>query len=165
MVSEHGYSIQLITNVTMNYPRLTLFVLALLGLLISTYLLYVYVLGGPILCNGGHGCETVRASAQAKFWGVPTPAYGVLFYVVTAALAWLTTFMTKPWLRHGLLMWTAGGFAVSVYLTAIEAWVLEAWCVWCVASAVVATLIFILAWSSHRSLLSDVPAADTVKTI
>jgi uncharacterized membrane protein len=147
------------------YPRVTLFVLALIGLFISTYLLYVYVLGGPILCNGGHGCETVRASAQAKCFGISTPAYGVLFYVVTAGLIWLTTFVAKPWLRYGLLVWTAGGFAVSAYLTAIEAWVIAAWCVWCVASAILATLIFLLVWAKHRSLLPEIPADDTVNTV
>lgn len=149
----------------MNYLRISLFTLALIGLLISAYLFSVYVWGGPILCNGSHGCETVRASAQAKFFGVPTPAYGMLFYVVMATLAWLVGVARGPWLKYALLIWGAGGLAASTYLTYIEAFVIEAWCVWCVGSAIVATLIFLLVWLYQRALLPGDEQIDRVKTI
>jgi uncharacterized membrane protein len=42
-----------------------------------------------------------------------------------------------------LVVLGAGAFGFSAYLTGIEAFVIRAWCRWCVASAVIATLIFI----------------------
>jgi uncharacterized membrane protein len=145
----------------MNKLRIALFILAMAGLLISSYLTYAYVFGGPILCNGGHGCEEVRASQQANFFGVPTPAYGVLFYVVLAGLAWLIGVVKESWLLGALRLWTAGGVVVSAYLTYLEAFVINAWCWWCVASAVVATLAFLVVWC----LLSDDSSNDTVKAL
>lgn len=159
----------------MNTYRISLFVLAMVGLLVSSYLTYVYVLGGPILCNGGHGCELIRASQQAKFFGISTPLYGVTFYLVLALLTWLVGLVRGPWLRHALLVWTAGGFLVSVYLTYVEAFVIRAWCLWCVMSAIVATLAFVVVWVftglfqaglPHRRVnLPDTEVADTVKEL
>ena len=148
----------------MNMYRISLFALALVGLFVSTYLLYTYVFGGPIVCTG-HGCETVRASAQAYFFGLPTPAYGVLFYVGAAVLAWLIGVVKGLWFKYTLLLWTAVGLLVSAYLTYLEAFVIEAWCLWCVASAIVATLMWLLVWTKTTALLSDETAADTVREL
>lgn len=149
----------------MNKYRIALFTLALVGLLISSYLLWVYVTGGPIVCNGGHGCETVRASQQARFFGISTPAYGVVFYLVGAALAWLIGVAKGSWLRYAVLFWTAGGLLISAYLTYVEAFVIEAWCLWCVGSALVATLMWLLAWAHTDLLLPDQAPPDTVKEL
>ncbi|NIR59138.1 MAG: hypothetical protein GWO02_06285, partial [Gammaproteobacteria bacterium] len=44
----------------------------------------------------------------------------------------------------------AGAFGFSAYLTGIEAFVIHAWCRWCVASAVVATLVFVFSLAELR---------------
>ena len=47
---------------------------ALVGLFVSTYLLVVYVTGGPIVCGAVHGCDVVRASTWAKtVFDLPRP--------------------------------------------------------------------------------------------
>ena len=49
--------------------------------------------------------------------------------------------------RWCLLVWlvTLVGFLFSAYLSFLEAFVIEAWCVWCVASGILSTLIFVVA--------------------
>ncbi len=149
----------------MNYYRVSLFVLALVGLLVSSYLLSVYVAGGPIKCYGGHGCDTVRASVYAAFLGIPTPAFGVVFYILLAIGALLVGQIQSRGLQYALLLLTGIGLATSAYLTYLEAFVINAWCLWCVVSAIVATLAFLLVWIYEGTHLPGRTPADTVNTI
>ena len=118
---------------------------ALIGAFISAYLL-LYKLGafGTIACGDG-ACETVQNSPWAYLFGVPVAAWGLAGYVgilVVAVLGTLPRFMDERWVSWGLLILTAGAFGFSVYLSVIEEFVIHAWCRWCIASAVAATLAF-----------------------
>lgn len=126
--------------------RRILFALALLGLGVSGYLLFAYVTSGPVVCGLGHGCDVVRASQYSSFLGLPTPLYGVVFYFVLGVLAALWSSANASVLRLPLRVVTSVGVGVSAYLTYLEAFVIDAWCVWCVASAVLALLAFVLVW-------------------
>ena len=118
-----------------------LFVLGLIGLGIATYLTYVHYRGLSPICAVGHGCEKVQSSRYAKVGGVPVPVIGLVGYVgilgsllVRGELARLTT---------------AGmayvGVAFSAYLTYRELFSIHAICQWCVGSAIVMTIIAVLA--------------------
>ena len=128
--------------------RKLLFAIAIAGLLVSGYLLVTYVTGGPIVCNNSHGCEIVRASQYANLWGLPTPFYGVLFYLLLAVGALLLTSSHDRLARYLLTLHTSIGVLVSAWLTYVEAFVIEAWCQWCVVSAVLAVIAFIIVWST-----------------
>jgi uncharacterized membrane protein len=121
-------------------------VLALIGLLISTYLLlYKLNVMKTLLCGTG-ACETVQSSPWADFLGVPVPAWGVAGYLIILALAIAgiqPRFVENRTLARVLLATATFAFAFSAYLTWVEAFLLQAWCRWCVASAIVATLIFV----------------------
>ena len=117
--------------------RRLLFAIAVIGLVVSGYLFITYTTGGPIQCGVGHGCDTVRASAYASFFGVPTPVYGLLFYLLLAIgviIRW----------QRGLLILTGVGLITSAYLTYLEAFVIHAWCFWCVVSALLTVAAFLL---------------------
>ena len=121
-------------------------VLALIGLLISTYLLlYKLNVMKTLLCGTG-GCETVQSSPWAVFIGVPVPAWGVAGYLLILGLAIAgiqPRFSENRTLARALLATATFAFAFSAYLTWVEAFLLQAWCRWCVGSAIVATLIFV----------------------
>lgn len=126
--------------------RIPLFIIAVLGLLVSGYLYITYTTGAPIVCTGGAGCDTVRASAYATILGLPTPAHGIIFYLILAVAALLSTPQNASWMRLPLALITGVGVAVSGWLTYLEAFVIEAWCLWCVASALLTVLAFVLVW-------------------
>lgn len=132
--------------------RRLLFLIAILGLLISGYMFTVYVLGGPILCGSG-GCETVRASQYARLLGIPTPAYGLVFYFLLALGALLLSSQPKRayWL---LVLLTGTGLAVSAWLTYLEAFVIHAWCRWCVVSAGLSLVAFVIVWAKLATYTS-----------
>ena len=122
--------------------------LALAGIFVSAYLLLHKVgLIGTLTCGVGD-CGTVQASRFAVFLGVPVPLLGILGY---AALLGIALYGVQPGQLHdrrtsvALLALGTGAFAFSMYLTVLEAFVIRAWCQWCVISAILATLIFLLA--------------------
>ena len=122
-----------------------MFACAVAGLGISGYLLQAYVSNEPVVCGTDAGCEVVRLSQYAKMWGVPTPAYGVLFYAVLAIAA-IAMPAAWPRARLPLMATTLAGILVSAWLSYIEAFVLESWCRWCVASAIISILTFVITW-------------------
>ena len=123
-----------------------IFFLALVGFAISTYLFYTYIQEKPIVCLNT-GCEVVRDSPYSYVLGIPLPAFGLAMYFVVLVISFLkTTLDKKEHLRLAkklIFISSAIGFLSSAYLTYLEAFVIKAYCIWCIASAVVVTLIFI----------------------
>ena len=129
--------------------RLWIFFLSLLGLFEAVYLLWAYTSASrPLVCLGTE-CDVVRASRYAHLWGLPLPFYGAGMYAALAALVFIQVLAPSEWGRKGarfLLVVISGlGFAYSIYLTYLEAFVIHALCEWCAASAVTVTLILLLA--------------------
>lgn len=96
----------------------------------------------------GVGCDVVRASSYANVWGLPLPVFGVAMYAALVLLVFaegLAGPKGAGWVRYAIGGISGFGFLTSVYLSAIEAFILHAWCVWCVVSALAVTGIFVLA--------------------
>lgn len=134
------------------------FALSLLGLFDSLYLLWVYASPShPMVCLGG-GCDQVRASRFAHIAGVPTPLFGVVMYGVFALLIFaepLVAPATGALLRRAVSVIAALGVIASAALTAIEAFIIHAWCVWCVLQAIAVAIIFILSLTLLSSRFDD----------
>jgi uncharacterized membrane protein len=129
-------------------------VLALVGLLVSTYLL-LFKLGvlGSLACGGSGGCERVATSSWAVLFGVPVAAYGVAGYIVLMGIALVG--LGERWLRRAeptrwLVVLSGIGVLFAIYLTYLEAAVIHAWCRWCVTSAILITLIFATSFAGAR---------------
>jgi uncharacterized membrane protein len=136
-----------------NRMGITLF--AVIGVLISLYMtLHKLGLIGELLCGTG-SCEIVQTSKWAVFMGVPVPYWGLAGYSVltTLGLAGLQPrFVDNRALRIALIVMSTFAFGFTAYLTALEAFVINAWCRWCIGSAVVATLIFLCTLPEFRRL-------------
>ena len=119
----------------------TLIVLALVGLGIASYLTYVHYKGLSPICAINEGCEKVQSSRYAKVVGVPVPVIGLIGYVGI-----LCSLLVRGELAR---LATAGmayvGVAFSGYLTYRELFSIHAICQWCVGSAIVMTIIALLA--------------------
>lgn len=121
--------------------RLAIGLLALVGAGIAGYLTWVHYAGDQPLCLASGGCEKVQSSEWAKLAGIPVALIGLVGYLeILASL--LVRGEAGKLLGAGLALI---GFAFSLYLTYRELFTIEAICQWCVASAVVMTLITILA--------------------
>jgi len=120
--------------------------LALLGLLVSLYMLaYAMGLTGPVICGIGN-CEAVQSSPYARLGPVPVAGLGTLGYLCLLVVSFLGLQPTSQGSRLvpvALLAGGAVGVGFSAYLTYLEAFVIHAWCQWCVASAIIMVLAFL----------------------
>ena len=144
---------------------------ALAGLFVALYLT-LYKLGyiGTLACAVG-SCEKVQTSRWATFIGFPVGAWGVAYYfgVLVVALVGLHPSLSERISVSQLLVGMTGtGVVFSLWLTYLELFVIDAICLWCVISAILATLLFVLAWldlRDTRALASAVAleAADELR--
>lgn len=129
-----------------------IFGFSILGLVISAFLAYEYLLPTPIICPiTGNGCELVRNSEYSAILGISIPYIGVLFYTALAIVSiWLSQNFNK---LINNLRFLSALFAVifGIYLTYLEAFVIHAYCFWCVCSFIVSIIIFGLALVSLKS--------------
>jgi uncharacterized membrane protein len=117
-----------------------LLVLAVAGLGISSYLTYTHWAHASVACGGIGSCDEVNNSDYAEVAGIPVAFLGALSYLalITLALAWLWWRPSGPaWPVMSFWGLSLVGTLYSAYLTYIELFVLEAICVYCVASAAV----------------------------
>jgi uncharacterized membrane protein len=135
--------------------RMILALLALLGFLVSLYML-AYAMGftGPVICGIGN-CEAVQNSPYARIGPVPVAALGVLGYLGLLILSFMGLQPSSRAFRRlplGLLGGGIAGLAFSAYLTYLEAFVIHAWCQWCVSSAIIMALAFLASLPELRRI-------------
>jgi uncharacterized membrane protein len=120
--------------------RLIAFVAAV-GIGVATYITIADSGGGSPAClAGGSGCQTVADSSYSHLAGINVAVLGIVAYALLLASA----FFANDLARLGGFVVALGGFGFSVYLTYIELFKIEAICQWCVASAVLMTVVFAL---------------------
>lgn len=105
---------------------------ALVGLAIAGYLTAVRLTGGAPACAIAHGCDVVQQSRYSELAGVPVAMLGLAGYA--AVLASLAR-DGEGW-RTATAFLALAGLAFSAWLTYVEVGILDAICIWCVASAV-----------------------------
>ena len=124
----------------------TIFFFSLIGLVISAFLAYEYLLPTPVVCPlGGTGCEAVRRSEYSHFLGISIPYLGVIFYLFIAGVS---IFLTQSYKKIIDLIRAAvalSGLLFGLYLTYLEAFKIHDYCFWCVSSFVVSGIIWLLA--------------------
>jgi len=150
--------------------------LAVVGVGIAAYLAYENLQGDAGACTITKGCSTVQKSSYGKLLGVPVSVPGLLLYLALAgaAVAWLRNLGgQRELITFGAFFGALFGLGFSAYLTYVEAFVLNAWCIYCIVSALIMGALF-LAWGSlfayiyrqHRqedALESPRPAARSRK--
>lgn len=126
--------------------QIIVLIATLLGLMDAGYLSIVKLMNAAPYCTPGLGdCLTVSLSQWAYLAGIPIAYLGFLTY---AAILFLVLFGKKikflePHLPYLMFFISLIGFLFSIYLTYIEAFVLHAFCQWCVLSAILMTVIFV----------------------
>ncbi len=122
-------------------------VLAFFGLADSAYLLQHEATGTPLICDIQNltGCNIVANSEYSQIFGEPVAAYGVIFYGILFALAAFELVLFDRLLRRVLQVVALFGILSSLYFTALQVFFINAFCVYCLASAIIAFAIFVLA--------------------
>jgi uncharacterized membrane protein len=133
--------------------RRVMVLIAVLGLALASYLVYVHYSGTPPACTAGNACLKVQTSVYSKIAGVPVALLGLIGYV-GIFLSLLVP--DRDEVRLATLVMTVIGVAFSGYLTYRELFTLKTICEECATSAVLMLLLFLAA--ATRYVLGD-PAA------
>jgi uncharacterized membrane protein len=133
-------------------------VISLAGLFLAVYLtLYHYGTIGVLACNVG-SCEKVQASRWSMFLGLPVAAWGIGFYLVMLILSILgmrAELENLQMLASAMLVLAMGGLLFTGWLNFLEAFVIHAWCEWCLGSAAMVLLLFGLCFVEWRAVRDD----------
>ena len=122
-----------------------LLVVAALGFADAAYLTIEHYQGVIPPCSVVSGCETVLTSSYSLILGIPVSLLGALYYLLIAvgAFAYIDTKKTA------ILKWTLSitilGLLMSLWFIFLQAFVIKAWCLYCLGSAASSIILFILA--------------------
>ena len=117
--------------------------LALVGLCDAIYLTVEHLNGATLQCTITHGCAEVLGSRYATVGGLPLAAFGAAAYFTAFSLATLAAFGYAS--ARGLLAaLVALMFLFTLWLLYLQAFVLHAFCQYCLLSASVTTLLLIV---------------------
>ncbi len=119
--------------------------LAFCGLADSAYITQQEIAGAPLLCNVENlsGCNIVAQSPYAYIFGVSLSEYGMLFYGVIFFVAAVELVLSRAMLRRSLQVLALLGVVLSLYFTFVQVFVIQALCMYCLASATIAVLLLI----------------------
>lgn len=147
-----------------NWPRIPRFLPLLflvggfIGFADSSYLSILHYQNIIPPCSVLGECETVLTSQYSVLWGVPTSLFGALYYLAVVVLSVLY-FDTK---RTEYIVAAMGvviaGFVFTLWLVYLQAFVIKAFCEYCLLSAGTTTAmftgaaVFIVVWTHHKSL-------------
>lgn len=120
---------------------------AIAGMLVTAYLTYSALTKSELAyCAAGSGCDLVQASRWSSFLGIPMAAWGLATYVSLVVVALVAAKPVTRW-RWATSIATLG-LAISVYLTAVSIWQIEATCGYCLTSLGLMTVVYLLTWRS-----------------
>jgi uncharacterized membrane protein len=132
----------------MNKRAAAIAVIAFLGMVDAMFLAAAHG-GPPVPCRVSGGCNDVLTSQYSSVGGIGLPWFGLAFYLFAFGLAVFELSGARDALRW--LVWPAvAGFIISLILVGIQAFVLHAYCEYCLASAAMVTTIFILTVFGRR---------------
>ncbi|MEK7568853.1 MAG: vitamin K epoxide reductase family protein [Patescibacteria group bacterium] len=118
--------------------------LSLIGFTDSAFLLAKRLSGAPIPCFITSGCDAVSKSPHSVMFGIPLSAWGVIFYLGIGFLALLSWDTKKEIFAKLLAVATALGFLSSLYFIYVQKFLIGQFCIYCILSAVVSTVLFAL---------------------
>lgn len=143
---------------------------AVLGLIVSIYeVLHHYALAPGSFCDlsATFNCDVVNRGPYSEILGIPVSAMGVFGYAFMLIAAILRLKRTEDdGILYFLFLSSVGGMLFSLYLTGIEAFVLQTFCILCLSSQTAIFVIFGLssglAFKNHRHRKGSKAAAHGV---
>ena len=120
---------------------------SLAGVFVSAYL-WLFKLGkiGELTCGTG-GCVTVQLSPHSRSFGIEVAAVGFVGYVVLLGLTLLSLqprWLSSVGLMRLIMALATGAVLFTAWLKYLEFFVIGAVCQWCMVSAALIVLFFVL---------------------
>lgn len=141
-------------------------VAAFIGLLVSIHIYREKKRDTPMVCPLNFHCDTVVYSKYSKFFGIPVEVLGICYYLLVFFsylffLFWPS--IVGQAFTLFILFATVSAFLFSIYLTFVQIFKIRELCSWCLTSASICTVIFILVAESSRTMATFVGLATVYR--
>ena len=125
-----------------------LIILSLIGFTVSFYIFYTKKSNKKMHCIVGENCDAVVKSKYGKTFGVENTIPGMLYYVLIF-LYGIIVLSNQNIFKGDIVYYFVVGAGIgsvlfSVYLTAVQAFVLRKWCEYCIVSSIASLLILLV---------------------
>ena len=115
-------------------------IVAVVGLADATYLTVQALTGETLSCGGSPDCFRVLGSLYAKVGGIPVAMLGALAYFTVFTFATFAAF-GYPRSPKFLVLIAGAMFLMTLWLLIVQAFLLHAYCRYCLFSAAITFLI------------------------
>ena len=115
-------------------------IVAVAGLADATYLAVQALTGETLSCGGSPDCFRVLGSSYGKLGGIPVAMLGALAYFTVFTLAIFSAF-GYSWAPRFVALIAGVMFLMTLWLLIVQAFVLHAYCRYCLFSAAITFLI------------------------
>jgi len=117
-------------------------ILPFLGLFDSGYVTYEIFADRVPVCTPPFQCAAFLQNDWAYIAGLPLSVYGFIFYTIVLALA-IMNFLEIKNVKKALRGLATFGFLFAFYVTVLMAFVVKYWCLWCLVSVIILSILFI----------------------
>ena len=152
MSSESPAASPEVTAKRRNLLFIVIGVLSLCGLADAIYLTIEHITGQSVRCTIVAGCSEVLSSSYAVVGGYPLASIGALAYFTVFSLAILALFGYRI-ASQLLILLVLAMCLVSLWLIYLQAFVIHAFCQFCLLSAIITfslTGLVLLLWKMRR---------------
>lgn len=126
----------------MKSKKIILLILSLAGFFDASYLTILHYKNIIPPCTIALGCETVLTSRFSTILGIPVALIGSLYFVVLIFL------ILSPKFFHYFRLLAFAGVIASAIFFSIQAFILHAFCQYCILSEIIILAIFVLSFKA-----------------
>ena len=128
---------------------------AALGFIDASYLTVSHYFAIPLPCSIVNGCEKVTTSVYSTVFGVPLALFGAAYYLAMVLLSVFSFDRKNERSMKVVAVLSTAGFLVSLGLVSIQLFVLDSICLYCMTSAAITTIVFLLSIRFFRSFPNE----------
>lgn len=148
---DSGLSSEMSSKTVSKWLIWSIIIVAFIGCMDAIYLTAEHYSGIGVSCVIFKGCDIVANSEYNSLFGLPVALYGVLYYFGILFVSLLYVDMGNKKF-HGIFkllnvkllpLYTLIGFLMSIRFVYLQAFVIKAFCTYCLFSAFTSTLLFI----------------------
>lgn len=144
---------KMLLNKLLNSPikkAVAIGIFSFVGFIDASYLAIKHYTGTIPPCTIVKGCEAVTTSQYATIGGVSVALFGAIYYLIVLVTAIAIIDTGNASLKKFLSLFSVIGLIASIWFVSLQVFIINALCLYCIASATSSFAIFTLAFFLNR---------------
>lgn len=132
------------------YLHISIIICGICGFILANYIHNKKKSKKPLICPLRFKCTKVIESNYSRIFNIPIEIFGMVYYfLITVGYVFLIFNLLNTVLYGLLFVMSTGALLFSLYLIMVQWLLIREWCTWCLSSALISTLIFLLSYLSY----------------